>query len=395
VSRFRFGTKVSETCLMLGVADYDSDDDEKLATAITTAPAAPAAPAAPSKPAATQPKEGKAGKAKKPAPAAAAPVLKDKKLQEIRKEIDSARSATAVVKVVRTNMETFWDVRWGAVALYQVAKRSTARTRKEWGEDASIKKLAAKLIAATADTCTSLSGEGLDTLLIALDGLRRMEVQEADEQKAALERAVVSLVAEGWKRPVKLLARLCWLGAPLKLEGTKDFSTLLPVEIRVRSLELDGADLALLVAAMQHAGARDELLLEKVMIRMRSAEVAPEVLYKGLSGTDLVDMAEGLKNCDMTEEAAIRPLGLEVLRRRGELTPYESHRVHSAFETMKLPLPTVWMQPGSQTKRNGAEIVTTQAFRPGDGHDKKRRGNNDVERTSPPRVVRDYKMMSY
>lgn len=375
----------------MGVADYDSDDDDKLATAISSAPAAPAVQ---SKPAVALPKPVKAQKPA--APAVAALALKDKKLQEIRKEIDAAKSATAVVKVVRSNMEKFWDFRWGAEALYQVAKRSTARTRKEWGDDASIKKLASKLIAA-ADDGALLAREGLDILLIALDGLRRMEAQDAEAQKAALERVVVCLVAEGWKRPVKLLVRLFWLGAPLKLEASKDLRDHLPVEIRGRSLDLDGADLALLVVALQNAGAsKDDLLLEKVVIRMRSTEVAPEVLYKGLSATDLVEMGEGLKNFEVSEEAALRPLGLEVLRRRGELTPYESHRVHSAFETMKMPLPEVWMKPGSQHKRSGAEIVTTQAFAPAEGHEKKRRGqNNDVERTSPPRVVRDYKMMSY
>merc|ERR1719203_404119 len=102
-----------------------------------------------------------------------------------------------------------------------------------------------------------------------------------------------------------------------------------------------------------------------------------------------------MKELGVQDEAALRPIGQEVLRRRGELTPYESHRVHSAFTAMKLPLPDVWTKPGNYTKRQGAEIVTTQAFAPQEGHEKKRRGNNDIERTSPPRVVRDYKMMSY
>lgn len=97
----------------------------------------------------------------------------------------------------------------------------------------------------------------------------------------------------------------------------------------------------------------------------------------------------------MQDAEALRPLGQEILRRRGELTPDESYRVHNAYQAMKLPLPEVWMQPGSAVKRDGSQLVTTQAFRPQEGHEKKRRGNNDVQRTSPPRVVRDYKMMSY
>lgn len=106
-------------------------------------------------------------------------------------------------------------------------------------------------------------------------------------------------------------------------------------------------------------------------------------------------MAEALRELGAADEQALRPLGQETLRRRGELSPDESHRVHTAFAAMKLPLPKVWAQPGAATKREGAQIVTSQAFAPQEGHEKKRRGNHDIERTSPPRVVRDYKMMSY
>lgn len=390
---------------MLGVAAYDSDDDEALAASITapasvaqSKPAAGGAPAPSAVSGAPAAPKGRAtaGQAAKAAPKAAGKKLFEKKLREILKEIDSAKSATAVVKLVRHNLKENWDVRWGAEALYQVAKRSTARTRKEWAVDATVKTIADKLCASASDACVSLAGDSLDTLLVALDALRRMDLQEATAQQEPLERAQVCLVAEGWRRPVKILARLFWLGAPLKEEeDKKDFSSLLPGEIRSRSTELDGPDLALLVAAMQNKAARDDLLLERVITRMRTAEVPAEVLYKGVSATDLVEMAEGLKEVGVQDEAALRPLGQEVLRRRGELTPYESHRVHSAYEAMKLPLPKVWLKPGSYAKRQGDKIVTTTAFAPQEGHEKKRRGNNDIERTSPPRVVRDYKMMSY
>ena len=35
---------------------------------------------------------------------------------------------------------------------------------------------------------------------------------------------------------------------------------------------------------------------------------------------------------DPLPEAALRPLGQEALRRRGELTPDESHRIHTAYQ---------------------------------------------------------------
>merc|ERR1711920_1084404 len=116
----------------------------------------------------------------------------------------------------------------------------------------------------------------------------------------------------------------------------------------------------------------------------------------GVSATDLIEMAEAFNDVGVRDEAALRPLGQETLRRRGELSPDESHRVHTAFQGMKLPLPQVWTNPGATTKRSaGCEVVTTQAFAPQEGHEKKRKGNHDLERVSPPRVVRDYKMMSY
>lgn len=319
------------------------------------------------------------------------------KLRELTNEINAAKSATAVVQVVRRCIDTSWDLRWGAPALYQIAKRSTARTRKEWAADPLVKKLADKL-RHEADTGEVLVGkrpDDLDVLLVALEALRRMGLQEPEAQLGALERAVKLLVAASFRHPVKSMVRLFWLGAHLKLEGQlAEQTSLLPTEIRARSGDLDGPDLALLLAAMRKKGeapgARDSGLLDKAVLRLKSKGV-----HEGLTATDLVEMAEGLLEIAVTDEGALRPLGQEVLRRRGELTPDESHRVHTAYQAMKLPLPKVWTEPGASKKRDGSQIVTTQAFRPQDGHEKKRRGNNDVERTSPPRVVRDYKMMSY
>merc|ERR1712217_287781 len=228
-------------------------------------------------------------------------------------------------------------------------------------------------------------------VLVALEALRRMALQDPEAQKQVLETIIIQLVADNWKHPAKSLARLFWLGAPLKLKGDPaDFTSILPTELRNRANEVDGPDMALLLAALRKQGSRDAGLLEKVTVRLQA-----EGSHEGISVTELVEMAEALNELKVTEESTLRPLGQEILRRRGELSPDESHRVHTAFQGMQLPLPQVWTQPGATGKRDASEIVTTQAFAPQEGHEKRRRGNHDLERVSPPRVVRDYKMCSY
>lgn len=415
---------------MLGIAAYDSEDEGEAAapapgpppsSASGAAAAVPAADAGP--PAAKRPRldsgpkppgqvgagagqggaGGEAAQPPKQSPKAAqASAVAGKKqrlppnrLKEVRQDIRNAKSATAVVQVVRRHIASTWDSRWGAEALQQIAKRSTARTRREWTLDTGVKDLAKRL---SDEAASALRQEGrkdgdVETLLLSLEALRRMGMQEAQAQKEILERIIGWMAADGWKHPVKSLARLFWLGATLKLKGgSADFSSQgqMTSELRKRATDLDGPDLGLVMAAMRNEGSKDGALLEKVVLRLKA-----EGVHVGLSATDLVEMAEGLSELGVTDEAALRPLGQEALRRRGELTPDESHRIHTAYQTMKLPLPKVWMEPGAATKKDGAQIVTTQAFVPQEGHKKWRRGNHDVEKTSPPRVVRDYKMMSY
>jgi len=365
---------------MLGYAGYDSEEETpdvveppaKRACVETVATAAKAVAAVPAQLHKEAPKR-----------------LHQQKLRDLKREIGLARSATAVVQVVRQHLSTCWDLRWGAEALYQVAKRSTARTRQEWAEDKAVMKLAEKL----KEEADSAQGEA-DLILLALEALRRMALQEPADQKAYLERAITSMVRNQWRNPVKSLARLFWLGAPLSKEGVfkEHFdSKNLPAQIRARQNELDGPDVALLLAAMRgSSGLKESALQSKVVLRLKEKSI-----HRGLSATDLVEMAEALEELGVTDEAALRPLGQEALRRRGELTPDESHRIHTAFQGMKLPLPQVWETAGStKTMQNSMGKVTTQAFALQEGHEKKR-GNNDIERTSPPRVVRDYKMCSY
>lgn len=311
-----------------------------------------------------------------------------RKVGEIRKDVAAARSATAVVQVVRRSMDC-WDRRWGAQGLFQIAKRSTARTRQEWAADKCVLKVAARLKAESAVGAIPsgrLDADDADVLLLSLEGLRRMAMQGLQEQRECLEILFARLAAAKWGYPVKTLSRLYWLAAPLKLAGIDA----LPPQLRPRAAELVGPDLVSLVEAMRQEGAKDLALLEKVVGRLKDKDV-----YAGLAATDLVELAEGLAELDQRDEAALRPLGQELQRRRGELTPDEAHRIQNAFQTLKLPLSQVWTPVGATKKRNGSAIVTTQAFAPQEGHEKKRRGSNDVERTSPPRVVRDYKMMSY
>merc|ERR1712048_389870 len=197
-----------------------------------------------------------------------------------------------------------------------------------------------------------------------------MELQRPQDQIKALERITEALVADRWQHPVKSLSRLAWLAAPLKLPGLDP----VPHELRERYMALDGPDVALLISGMRdNKSQRDAALLQKMLARLKT-----EGIHTGLSATDLVEMAEGICALELDDEAALRPLGQEILRRRGELTPDESHRVHTAYQSMKLPLPQVWTNPGVAKKRDGSQILTTTTFVPQEGHEKKRRGNHDV-----------------
>lgn len=377
---------------MPGLVDYGSDDSEEQGeVAATTTAAAPPVKAPPVKappvkaPPAKAPSDARPAT---PAKASAPPRIHAKKVAEIKKELVLAKSATSVVQVVRNSMDQ-WDRRWGAHALYSIAKRSTARTRQEWAVDRAVVRVANKLkteSAADALPTGRMDDEDAEVILLSLEALRRMALQGKEEQRPPLEAFLKRFEAAKWKYPVKTLSRFYWLSAPLKLQGVEA----VPPELRPRAIELGGVELSLIVEAMRQQGARDLALLEKVIGRLKEKDI-----HKNLSATDLVELAEGLAELEQRDEAALRPLGQELQRRRGELTPDEAHRIQNAFQTLKLPLSQVWAPPGATKKRDGSAIVTTQAFVPQEGHEKKRRGNNDVERTSPPRVVRDYKMCSY
>eukprot|EP00928_Gymnodinium_smaydae_P079422 TRINITY_DN63359_c0_g1_i1.p1 TRINITY_DN63359_c0_g1~~TRINITY_DN63359_c0_g1_i1.p1 ORF type:complete len:413 (+),score=97.64 TRINITY_DN63359_c0_g1_i1:83-1240(+) len=385
---------------MLGL-DYASDEEDeappapasgdgsaapaKAEAAVDGKSSSPVAPGALEKPQAKA--AGKAA-AQPKVDAKAAAKVNDRKVLELRKAVQKSKSATAVVQIVRRSFGDSYDLRWGADALMQIAKRSTARTRKEWARDPAVQKLAEKVKAEATSPEAAKAGRA-DTsalLLVGLEALSRLDQHAKKDALPALERIITGMQADRWQHPVKSLAKLLWLAGDSELEGL----SALPTELRERADTMDGPDVALVVQVLRKKTTRDGALNGKLLSRLRA-----EGVYEGMSATDLVELSEGLKDLSTEDETVLRPLGQEVLRRRGELTPDESHRVHSAFQSMRLPLPSVWTNPGAVKKRDGSQIVTTTTFVPQEGHEKKRRGNHDVERPSPPRVVRDYKMMSY
>lgn len=406
---------------MLGLGDYDSDDEPpqgqtvdggqvqlQVATPAVSAAAGdspvsstPAGSAPGIKPKAP-PAEPPAESSKRVAPGGArVPEAKkaksekppEKRIREIRREIVGHKSATAVVATMRREFDTDWDPRWGADALLKISKRSTARTRREWAVDKSVLALGDRLKEQVAATEKGTDGRGPlveegEWTLIALEGLRRMAQQEAQEQRPAVERVVGWLAKEDWRWPVKSISRLFWLAAPLKLPA--EMVDAFTRELRVRAETLDGPDVALVITAMRHKGSRDPPLLKRVLESLRT-----EAAFHSMSASEMVELSEGLRELNAHEAAVLRPLGQEALRRRGELTPDESKRMTEAYAGMKFPLKDVWGSAGANMKNDGKQLVTTTTFVPQEGHEKKRRGNHDIEKTSPPRVVRDYKMMSY
>lgn len=381
---------------MLGIASYDSDDEQR---PIVTGDASPKqqiqfkAPPPVKAPPPSKVAESLTLGTVPNAPEAPAKATHIRKLTQLRHEIRQAKSATAVVILVRRDLEISWDARWAAEALLRIAKRSTARTRREWAVDGTVLKLN-KRLQDFVDEKTNLesppAGELVDALLVALEASRRMGLQSAGAQRPPLEKLVRWLDASNcWQgRPAASLARLLWLVAPLDIKGIDPALQL----ARSRADELVGGDMAQIITALQQKHMRDSALLHRVLTLLRV-----ESAYHTMTATDMVELAEGLQVLRCKEELVVlRILGQEILRRRGELTPDENQRAQLAFGALDLPLSSVWTQPGAQKRRDkGGETVMTQAFVPREGHDKKRRGNNDISRVSPPRVVRDYKMMSY
>lgn len=330
------------------------------------------------------------------------PEINALRLRYLQNEIATSNSATAVVQMIRREISKDWDARWGAMALLQVAKKSTAKTRKEWAADKAVKKLGLKLVKEVlGEDSWSIDPQlrplsEIQSALCALEGLRRMSLQDSDEQKAPLEHVLKWFNATGWGHPVKILACFVWLAGPLNLslDGGLD-------EIKRRPAELDGEDLLKLLAAIR-GGMKDFKLQTKVIMRLRMP-----ASYKGLRASELIDVADHFGQLRKTNkdddalESALKVLGQEMLGRWPELTADEGQRAQMLYQAMSMPLPSVWTPEGTKSNLVGGAVVTTQTFTPRDGHTKPKRraiaagASVDLERISPPRVVRDFKMASY
>jgi len=128
----------------------------------------------------------------------------------------------------------------------------------------------------------------------------------------------------------------------------------------------------------------DELLLQKAVRRLRAS---PSAAYAPLPAAALVQLAEGLTELEAGDEGLLRLLGQEILQRKPELTPGELWRAKVSFQLRGLPLGKVWTAVGSSRKRKGGEMVTTQAFAPEEGHEKKPKSQHDVEKVDVQDLV--------
>ena len=116
------------------------------------------------------------------------------------------------------------------------------QTMRAWAADPAVLELAGRLKQHSLEA----GGSYIEHALVSLEAMRRLNLQKPEDQGPALERLAAQLAAAGWRCPVKDLARLLWLSAPSRLAvPLQAFAAL-----RARCGELDGADLAFVVTAM-------------------------------------------------------------------------------------------------------------------------------------------------
>lgn len=134
----------------------------------------------------------------------------------------------------------------------------------------------------------------------------------------------------------------------------------------------------------------DNKLLHKAALRLQE-----EKFCASIPTPHLVPVIETLDELGIRNKRALQSLGQEVLQRKPEFSPDDMRRIQIAFDQCKLPLNTVWAALGVSKKRKGGQLVTSQVFAPQQGHDKKHRSEQDIERTSPERYVADHVQSSY
>merc|ERR1719316_842807 len=98
--------------------------------------------------------------------------LPSRQVRDLQRDISSAKSATAVVQILRKASISSWHFHWGGDALLRIAKKSTGQTRKEWAMDAAVSKAAVVLRAEVAQFGEAVPKDrsDVDAVLVALDG---------------------------------------------------------------------------------------------------------------------------------------------------------------------------------------------------------------------------------
>eukprot|EP00929_Paragymnodinium_shiwhaense_P000513 TRINITY_DN100755_c0_g1_i1.p1 TRINITY_DN100755_c0_g1~~TRINITY_DN100755_c0_g1_i1.p1 ORF type:complete len:790 (-),score=216.75 TRINITY_DN100755_c0_g1_i1:43-2412(-) len=183
----------------------------------------------------------------------------DEVVRVLRKEVSVSKSATAIVKLVRRELGRRWAPSWGAAALLGIWKRSTVLTRREWVQEKTVLELVDALRREVtvygaarhrygSGTQGEMTATDVETLLVAMEALQRLELQTAASQEAAIARLAGALAAGNWALASPAgLARLLWVSGPLRLES------MLGAMAQMRQTcykDLVGSDLVMLVEAV-------------------------------------------------------------------------------------------------------------------------------------------------
>lgn len=324
--------------------------------------------------------------------------ISDHMLERIKMDVSNTKTATNVVKVVRKNLEHFFDVRWGGEALYRIARRSTAKTRREWAADSVVQSLAAQI-----RDCDGRGPGDLDAKLQGMEAIQRMELQDVEDQCRGLEILMSSLEAERWKSVlVTSLVRVLWL---IRLVDAPSLWKQVLHQLRRRGgEELDGEGAALMTLAlgtrMKRRKAESVPLSEDDMVAFDS-ETDLILRFEGRLTTDgafahhfpgdLLELGEGLLALQVrdvkSQSRILKALGRGILRRAGEYDKMEMEQVKLMFDEGGEPLDDVFGVEGTVLKgpRSAVTVQTFKANRVG-LQKKKDREDDDVERVSPARV---------
>mmetsp|Transcript_58111 Transcript_58111/g.138253 ORF Transcript_58111/g.138253 Transcript_58111/m.138253 type:complete len:510 (-) Transcript_58111:18-1547(-) len=324
------------------------------------------------------------------------------RVEELQESIRAAPSASSTVQLLRTPVRNSgeWHSKWAAEGLYNIARKSTLRTRPQWVEDPTVLALSQQLLQAIRDA----DADNTATLL-ALEALQRLELESARDHLAVIERVASDLAADSWKQcSTRELVQIMWLAAPLQSRASQFLAEALrkhlPMRLCSEAGQLDAVGAAMVLDALLKVP--NERLLQKMLLRLGVTGVCSTAIP-----SDLVQIADSLAELGVSSShgerhlAALQALGQEVMVRRAEHSPDELQRIQKAFEVCGLPLRQAWKATGATTKKRGGQVVTTQVFSTQARHGKKARKDlqsrtaHELESTSPPREVADRVNTSY